>query len=136
MDLVVDTNILFSALIKEEGLTRELLLNNRFSLYTVEFFFEEFFNNIDEISEKTGLSKGLLIEKLRKLIRLANIKIIPIEEVKDYVEEAKEISPDPDDVLYFTLALKLKCAIWSDDKKLKEQRHVKVYSTNEVIRLI
>ena len=132
----MDTNILFSALIKEEGLTRELLLNNRFSLYTVEFFFEEFFNNIDEISEKTGLSKGLLIEKLRKLIRLANIKIIPIEEVKDYVEEAKEISPDPDDVLYFTLALKLKCAIWSDDKKLKEQRHVKVYSTNEVIRLI
>ena len=53
-----------------------------------------------------------------------------------YVDEAEEISPDPDDVAYIALALKLKCGIWSQDKALKEkQNKVQVYSTEDLARM-
>ncbi|MEK6928390.1 MAG: hypothetical protein AABW65_00335 [Nanoarchaeota archaeon] len=36
----------------------------------------------------------------------------------------------------FALALKLDCAIWSNDKKLNEQDKVKIYSTEDLIELL
>ena len=48
---------------------------------------------------------------------------------------AKRISPDLDDAPYFALALKQKCALWSNDKKLQEQSAVKVYTTEEIMQL-
>ena len=44
------------------------------------------------------------------------ITIIPLEEFSRYLDEAEKISPDPDDIIYFALALKLKCGLWSNDK--------------------
>ena len=62
------------------------------------------------------------------------IKIIPNEEIELFIEEAKSICPDEKDIDYFALALKLKCGIWSNDKELKEQNKIKVYSTNDLIQ--
>ncbi len=62
------------------------------------------------------------------------ITIIPLEELIDYVEEAEKITPDPKDMVYFALALKLNGVIWSNDKKLKEQNRIKVYATHELIK--
>ena len=46
-------------------------------------------------------------------------------------------SPDPKDSAYLALALALKSAVWSNDKKLKEeQNHVKVLSTEDLINKI
>jgi len=45
--------------------------------------------------------------------------IISKNEVKTFIKKAEQISPDPDDVLYFATALKLNCGIWSNDKELK-----------------
>jgi len=64
------------------------------------------------------------------------IEIIPFEEFEDKYEEAEKISPDPDDVPYLALALKLGCAIWSNDKELKKQSVVKVYNTQEILQLL
>jgi len=53
-----------------------------------------------------------------------------------YVEKAEKLTPDLDDMTYFALALKLNCAIWSNDKKLKEQNKVEVYNTYELSKII
>jgi len=45
MEMVVDANVLFSALIKE-GTTRELLLSNEFVLYAPEFLLDEFWSKL------------------------------------------------------------------------------------------
>ena len=37
--------------------------------------------------------------------------------------------------MYFALALKLNCGIWSNDKKLKNQDKVKVYSTEDLLKI-
>jgi len=69
-----------------------------------------------------------ILEIIKKIITL-----VPIEEFENKINEAKGISPDPNDVIYFALALKLNCPIWSNDKKLKEQKEIKIYSTSELI---
>lgn len=58
-----------------------------------------------------------------------------MKRLKKFVLRAKEISPDKNDIAYFALALKLKCPIWTNDKKLKDQDEIKVYSTSELIEI-
>ena len=55
-------------------------------------------------------------------------------EFREFEEKAKKISPDPDDVLYFALALRLRCAVWSNDKKLKEQKIVNILTSEEIFK--
>ena len=133
MDLVVDANEIFAALIKESK-THELIFDERLHLFTTEFFFTEFKKHSKEIQKKTEKTE----EELNNLLDVLKKKIIlvPLEELLPYLDEAEKISPDPDDVAYIALALKLKCAIWSQDRKLKEkQNKVQVYSTEDLVRI-
>ena len=134
MELVVDANVFFSALMRKSH-TRHFLVFSGHTLYTSEFVLEEILKYIDEICEKTLLSREEIKSLLNEIILLANIKIIPLSEYKAYVKSAQKICPDANDVHYFALALKLGCAIWSNDKKLKEQDQIKVYASYELMRL-
>jgi len=131
MDLVVDANIIFADLIKD-GNTIELLLEPNLHLFVPEFLFSEISNHKKELMKKTERSE----EELNEILDILEhrMTIIPMEEFESFLNKGKEISPDPDDVPYFALALKLNIAIWSNDKKLKEQRRVKVYSTKDILR--
>lgn len=135
MDLVVDANVLLSALIKE-GLTRKLMLNSSVTLYAPEFLLDEFAKHISVVSKKSGIP----VEKLKPLVKEffdeTKIMVFATPELNNFMSKARVISPDPDDAIYFALALKLDCSIWSNDKKLKEQSKVRVYSTKEVAELI
>lgn len=62
---------------------------------------------------------------------------MPLDEFKDFWEEAKQISPDSDDVEYLAVALSLDCAIWSKDRDLKEKQfRVVVVTTEELTKLL
>ncbi len=133
MDLVIDANILFAALIKEST-TYNLLFDEKFHLFTPEYIFTELEKHKEEIISKTEKTR----EEFYKLIEILKKKIIliPLEELKLYIKEAEKLAPDPDDMAYFALALKLNCPIWSNDKKLKQQDKIKVYDTSELISII
>lgn len=45
-----------------------------------------------------------------------------LDEIKSYKNKALKILPDPDDAHCIALALKRKCAIWSNDKNLKKAK--------------
>ncbi|MFQ5887848.1 MAG: PIN domain-containing protein [Candidatus Hydrothermarchaeales archaeon] len=137
MLLVVDANVVFSALIKG-GKTFDIFLFNRelkrFKLVAPEFLLIEVETHIDEILEKTKLSAkelGKIIDFLEE-----EIGFVPFEEFRELREDAEQTSPDPDDVQYFALALKLGCTIWSNDKLLKQQSVVKVLSTDELVGMV
>jgi len=51
------------------------------------------------------------------------------------MKKADEISPDPDDEMYFATALKQNIGIWSNDKEMKKQKVIDVYSTNDLVKL-
>ncbi|HLC81483.1 MAG TPA: PIN domain-containing protein [Candidatus Nanoarchaeia archaeon] len=132
MDLVIDANVLFSALIKD-SFAYNLLFSDAFHIFTPEYIFTELEKHKAEILEKTERT----IEEFFRLVETLKrrINIIPLEELIPYVDEAEKLTPDPDDVAYFALALKLNCAIWSNDKKLKEQDKIKVYHTHELSKI-
>ena len=132
MDLVIDANVLFSALIKE-SFSYNLLFGGKFHLFTPEYIFTELEKHKEELMNKTERTTEEFFRLVETLKR--RIVIVPLEELVPYVEEAEKLTPDPDDMAYFALALKLNCAIWSNDKKLKEQNKIEVYNTHELNKL-
>ena len=129
MDVVIDSNILFSALLKEGG-TSDVLFKHK--LYAPEFIFKEFRKYKDYLKGKTKRTD----EEFNRLFDLFERKVIviPKEAIGPFVEQAERISPDAKDVPYIALALKLRCCLWSNDKALENQNVVKVYSTEELIK--
>ena len=131
MDLVIDSNILFAALLKESG-TSDILFKHK--LYAPEFIFVEFRKYRDYLKGKTKRTE----ENFNELFDLfeRNVILIPKEEIEHFIEKAEKISPDAKDVPYLALALKLRCGLWSNDKDLKEKQNaVQVYSTEELIKM-
>lgn len=129
MDVVVDANVLFAALIRD-GLSMDLLLDRNLHLYVPEFIFEEFSAHVDEILQKTKRTRAEFDDVRSNLEQI--LSIVPNEDFEKYLEEAVEISPDKEDAPYVALALKLKTPIWSNDKKLKEQSKILIYNTTEL----
>ncbi len=133
MDLVVDANILFAALIKD-GVGHNLLFSDKLRLFTPEYIFTEFEKHKEDIlnkTERTTIEFFRLTETIKR-----RIVLVPLEEIAPFVKGAEEITPDPDDMAYFALALKLNCAIWSNDKKMKKQDKVIIYHTHELSEIM
>ena len=130
MNLVVDANILFASLIKKD-MTSDILFDNNINLYAPEFIFSEFEKYKDYIKNKTERTD----EEFNELMDLfeRKVSLVPLEEIKPYLEEAEKLSLDPKDISYIALALKLNIPIWSNDKGLKKQNKIKIYSTTDLI---
>jgi len=135
MEVIIDANIFVAALLKK-GATRKLLLNDELVLYAPEYVIEEIFDHLQEFETKSHLSRISLEELVKVLIIESKMNIIPKDELRPFIKKADEITPDPDDVMYFAIALKQNIGIWSNDKALQQQKTVKVYSTNDLIKLL
>lgn len=133
MELIIDANVLFAALIRKSH-TRHILVSSGWTFYVPEFVFEEMRKHLLTLTEKTGLSARQMDDLLRTIMIVGAIRTIPRDEFKAHLQKAIEISPDPDDVPYLALALYKCCAIWSNDKELQKQGAVKIYTSKEIVR--
>jgi predicted nucleic acid-binding protein len=131
MKLVVDANIIISALISSRGRTRELLLNDSLELYSPRFLEEELEEHKDELIEKTGLD-GTRLDSALKIL-LENMDFVSMDRLRTELRQAEAFSPDPDDIQYLALALHYSCILWSNDKRLQKQQVVSVINTTELI---
>jgi len=135
LKLILDTNIILKALIRNSKV-RAILLSPNYQLYVPEYALEEVERHLPLLIEKTGLSEQEI--KLALNILLTNIQVVPSENILARWSEAEEIvgSIDRDDVPFVAAALSIRCdGIWSDDKDLKRQKKVKVWSSREIILL-
>ena len=71
MNMVVDANVLFAALIKE-SYNYNLFFNDKFNFYTSEYIFLEFEKHKEEILRKTSRTT----EEFYKLLEILKRKII------------------------------------------------------------
>ena len=134
MKLIVDTNILLKALIKDSKV-RAILLNPSYQFAVPEYALEEVERHIPLIVEKSSLSEREI--KLALSILLTNMRVIPKEDVLAKWSEAEEImgSIDKNDAPFIAASLSMSCdGIWSDDKHLKRQNRVKVWTTDDILR--
>jgi predicted nucleic acid-binding protein len=133
MKLIIDTNILFTYFWKE-SITRHLIIQEDLELYAPEFALEEINKYESHIIKKTGItSKDFEVLRFDLAI---SIKFISIENYRNMLKKAIEISPDLNDIDFFALALKLNLPIWSNDKSLKNQKDVKILNTDEILKII
>lgn len=129
---MIDANILFAALIKKST-TADLLTTADLKLYAPEFLFDEFKKYEQFLLKKTHRSTKDF-EEFFSLLK-QKIKILPQEQITPFLENAKNISPDPKDTVYLALALALKANIWSNDKRIKEsQTQVTIFTTADILR--
>ena len=64
------------------------------------------------------------------------LHIVPAQEFKSVIPEAeKMLSGHLKDIPYFALALFLRCGIWSNEKRFKEQSRIQIFSTTELKEL-
>ena len=115
MRLVVDTSILFAALLKRSAV-RELLVNPLFEFHVPEFCIEEIEKHVEEIAERSGLS----VENVYLLlgVLLVSVQVVPAERILKKYKEAERIMGkiDRDDVPFVALALSFhNDGIWSED---------------------
>ena len=134
MQLVLDANILFRALIGR-GRVLKIIFSDKINLLAPEFLFEEFENNKSEIANKGKVS----VLELKEILNLLKerIQIIPSEDISSLIKlKAKDISPHLKDEAYFAVALAFNVIIWSEEKSFKKQSEVKIYNTKDLVEAI
>ena len=133
MKLVIDSNVLISALLRN-GQTRHLLIRSGLELYMSDFVLNEFERHIDLFVKKTKLSRDVLRNVLQLLIE--DIIIVETKEIIPHLSEAKLImdSIDPDDIPILATALAISSdGIWTDDKHFQLQNIVPIWKTSDLI---
>tara|TARA_Y100000310_G_scaffold332587_1_gene408467 strand:+ start:158 stop:574 length:417 start_codon:yes stop_codon:yes gene_type:complete len=136
MKIILDSNILFSALIKD-SITRKLILEYEEFFLFPEFIFEELTKYKLVLVKKSKMNEEDF-NKLMNLI-LTKVLIVPNELLLPFKEEALDIIKDIDlnDVIFIACGLAYRNSIiWSDDKKLKKQNRIKILNTKEMIEFV
>ncbi len=136
MRLIVDTNIILSALIKS-GLSRKIISSQNIEFYTLDYIMEEINKYMDYIVEKSDMEK----EEVETLLAffMENIVVVSDEEVKSKIEEAKKIMKEFDinDAPILACALAIKNdGIWSEDKHFHIQKKVKAWHTKDLMEYL
>lgn len=143
MNIVVDTNIVFSAILNADGTIADLLLNSdeTFKFYAPNFMLEELEKHHEKMKSISGLSE----QELRFLESFILKKIEIISE--DFIDHnnwniAKRLTEDVDefDIPFVALSIELECPLWTGDKKLmrgiaKDDDVDWIYDTQKLIRL-
>jgi predicted nucleic acid-binding protein len=130
LKLVIDANILFSAIIKD-GITRRLILDDRLQLFSPDFILDEYKKHFQLLVKKSGLNE-IDVHRL-SIILLSKVKLIDFSELVHYKDASRHLTIDPDDEPYIACALAIGADIWSRDKHLKQPR-VKCWSTEELVK--
>jgi len=134
MKLVIDTNIIISALIKN-GISRRIIVSPLIDFVTFEYTLQKISKYEKLICKKAKLNH----DEFKLLLNLIfeNIIIIPKKEYKAFLNPAKKFTEDIDDVPFIALCLALKMdGILSDDYHFKTQKDVIIYRTKELALIL
>jgi predicted nucleic acid-binding protein len=142
MKIVVDINLVFSAILNTQSNIGELILNsnNIFQFWSCHFLLEEINKHWKKLREISQLEEENLLESYR----LINYNIKYIDEgliPKKYKLTAYELLEDIDlkDIAFVALSEFQKAILWSGDKSLvkglRTRGYNKVITTNEMKKL-
>ena len=135
---VVDTNILFSALLKDDSLTGKVLRSDACVFYYPCDGLKEIDCYRDYIiSKRNRYLQAHSFQHALKFI-LECIIIVPQEMYSSKIPEAFEIMKDidPKDTPFLALALQLGCPLWSNDRHFQNLSKICQYDTKSIIRLL
>jgi predicted nucleic acid-binding protein len=142
MRIIVDTNIIFSAIISPKGLQRDTLIKapKRVKLYAPYYLREEILEHLPRLQKISGLTIKEVNESyelITKNIFFFSEELIPLTTWMQAYEEMKDT--DMDDIPFVASAIHLKARLWTGDKKItkykKKNISFKTITTKELKEL-
>lgn len=134
MQIIIDSNILFSAMIKD-SITRKIMLEYDGLFLFPEYIFKEVNRHKEELYSKSGMNPTDF-NALLQLI-LDKVELVPENTLIPYGRKTKELVKDidPDDAPFIACALAYPNSIlWSNDGRLKRIKEIKVIDTKELMK--
>jgi predicted nucleic acid-binding protein len=141
--LVVDTNIVFSAILNSSGNIGKILTHyaRHFELYSCQFLKEEISAHLIKLKRLTKISDAELAELIQLTtsnIHFINEKILPEKDWHFAFDLLKNL--DPKDIAFVALNHHLKAHLWTGDKRLIKgllnQGYNKVLTTQALIETL
>jgi putative PIN family toxin of toxin-antitoxin system len=139
MKIVVDTNIVFSAILNSQSWIGQILLysDKTLKFYSPRFLQTEIQNHRQKIKKYTNLSDSEideLIDALYAKITFISEELIPKEILIAADKLTKDV--DYDDVMFVALSINFRCKLWTGDKilinTLKQKGFKRFITTNEL----
>ncbi len=130
MKLVVDANILFS-LAKAGSSASDLLSTHTLWLLSPDYAGYELQQHRNELEELSGKPFAIAIQDINKKVVFVDISVYKLR-----LKEAQKLLNDPKDTAYLALAIEMSLPIWSNDRHLKEQSIVEVFTTKDLVILL
>lgn len=124
--VVVDTNIVFSALHTPNSLTRQKLLSLPNQFVSCNFLFIEIFKHKERIFKNSRASDDEIYDYLEKVVQrihFFNEELISTESYFEAYHLCKDV--DLKDIAFVALAIELKAPLWTRDTVLKEALRAK-----------
>lgn len=119
--VIVDTSILFSALLGKESRFAQLILGSDLRFFICESTVVELFKHKERIARLSKLSEEELIRVLYVLLRRVTVSKEELIEEK-IRKQAHDLCMDIDmtDTPYIALTIQIGGLLWTGDKKLKK----------------
>jgi len=142
MKFVVDTNIVFSAILNPKSTIGQIILNGsrHFSFLSVTQLKNEIEAHEDKILKISGLEQTdyhRIYELIGSRIRFVNHLLINSHNYQKADQLTGDI--DPDDLLFVGLCLQYRCKLWSGDKQLiyglKKKGFKNIITTDELFQI-
>lgn len=112
--IVIDSNILFSALYNNEGIERKILdfasESGEIHLFAPDIFWEEIRRNLH-------IKLGFELEEINSIISDFHVIEVPFQRYKSNIVKAKELTIHENDIPFLAVSLLLNCPIWSGNEK-------------------
>jgi predicted nucleic acid-binding protein len=132
--LIVDTNRIIAALIKD-GASRTILLSDH-TFMTLSFSHDEMARHTPELLAKSHLTEHEFKILTKRLMQ--RIAILDDEVIRNKLKEAKRVMDpiDPADTPFIAAALSVPYeGIWTDDKHFLRQARVRVWTTDVLMKI-
>jgi len=136
MKIILDVNVLLSALIRD-SVTRRTIINSGLDFYFPEISLNKIEKYKSYVIEKAEISEDEFLITLELLFSF--IKIIPRSEIEKAFDDANVIMAhiDEEDVVFVACALsKENSIIWSDDRDFEKQNKIKVLKTKDILEML
>lgn len=118
--IIIDTNILFSALYTKNRNLRNILTIEDYEFYAPSYLFVELFKHKERLMSKSNAEEEEVYEILHLFlqhIHFVSEQSIAIENFAEAFRLCKDT--DENDMLFVALALELNAQLWTRDEKLK-----------------
>ena len=127
--VVVDTNLIYSALVPKASKIREVLFDSSIIFYSPNFLITEIYKHKNKLIKNSKLNESefyLYFNGIIERIQFLPIEFISLKSRQKAYDLCKDI--DIKDTPFIALSIDLNAPIWTGDKKLKNGLKLKGFN--------